>query len=273
MAQISIITINKNNANGLKKTIESIKQQTNTNIEHIIIDGNSSDDSVSIIKEYHDKANIKVVWISEPDSGIYSAMNKGIRLSTGKYLQFLNSGDILCNGDVAQVMSDELESKQTPPILYGNMIKAYPNGTTIKDMGFQGKKINFFDMFSGTLNHSSAIIYKQLFEQHGYYDESFRIVSDWIWYYKVILEHKIDPVYVNIDVSTFDMTGISNTNHKLEKEERSRFLKTVMPEYIYDDYKGRAYSIKQINRIQTHNMAWKCFNILDTITKKIENVF
>lgn len=273
MKNISIITINKDNADGLHRTIESVKLQTYPYIEHIIIDGNSTDNSVSVIKEYgHNTNNIKMAWISESDNGIFQAMNKGIALSTGNYLQFLNSGDTLCHSQVVQIMVDELCDKQYPAILYGNMIKSYPNGKHITDKSFQGRNITFFDMFSGTLNHSSALIAKYLFEQYGGYDECNRIVSDWIWYYKVILQHNVTPVYIDKDITCFDMTGISNTNPKLEMEERARFLQTDMPTYIYNDYRSRTYNLKQVNRLQKHDFTWKCFNILDTITVKLEHL-
>ncbi len=104
MIQLSIITINRNNANGLRRTIESVINQTYDNFEYIIIDGASTDGSVQIIKDFltipsitSNEGRIKrgISWISEPDEGIYNAMNKAIRLSKGKYLNFLNSGDWL----------------------------------------------------------------------------------------------------------------------------------------------------------------------------------
>ena len=88
--KLSIITINRNNAAGLRRTIESVVSQTYTEFEYIIIDGASTDESVDVIKEYADKITF---WVSEPDNGIYNAMNKGILKAKGEYLLFLNSGD------------------------------------------------------------------------------------------------------------------------------------------------------------------------------------
>ncbi len=88
--KLSIITINKNNAYGLRKTIQSVINQTYSNIEYIIIDGASTDGSIDVIKKFEDKIDW---WASEPDTGIYNAMNKGIKIATGDYCQFLNSGD------------------------------------------------------------------------------------------------------------------------------------------------------------------------------------
>ena len=88
--RLSIITINYNNREGLRKTIESVVNQTYRNFEYIIIDGGSTDGSVEVVKEYADRISY---WVSEPDNGIYNAMNKGVLAANGKYIQFLNSGD------------------------------------------------------------------------------------------------------------------------------------------------------------------------------------
>ena len=97
--KLSIITVNLNNAVGLKKTICSVINQTFLDIEYIIIDGGSLDGSLEIIKEYEKKITY---WVSEPDSGIYNAMNKGIMHANGEYLQFLNSGDWLVNDSIIE---------------------------------------------------------------------------------------------------------------------------------------------------------------------------
>lgn len=95
----SIITVNLNNANGLKETIDSIVNQTCCDYEYLIIDGGSTDDSLSIIKQYKDQIDY---WVSEPDKGIFNAMNKGINVSHGDYLIFMNSGDCFNNGKVLE---------------------------------------------------------------------------------------------------------------------------------------------------------------------------
>ena len=97
MPQLSIITINYNNLAGLQKTFESVFNQTFQDFEYIVIDGGSTDGSKELIEQYHDKIDY---WVSEPDSGIYNAMNKGIVRANGEYLQFLNSGDSLLGENI-----------------------------------------------------------------------------------------------------------------------------------------------------------------------------
>lgn len=109
--QLSIITINRNNAAGLRRTIESVVSQTAFNqIEYIVIDGASTDGSKEVIMEFADKLTY---WISEPDTGIYNAMNKGIKVATGEYCQFLNSGDWLAENKVIEDMTNSFPKKCT----------------------------------------------------------------------------------------------------------------------------------------------------------------
>src|SRR5438552_2810029 len=105
MPQLSIITVNLNNAEGLEKTIQSVIRQQFSDYEYIIIDGASADGSVEVIKKFSDKISN---WVSEKDSGIYNAMNKGIRLAAGNYLLFLNSGDTLCENSTARLFQPDL---------------------------------------------------------------------------------------------------------------------------------------------------------------------
>ena len=110
---LTIITINYNNASGLKKTLESVSNQTSKSLEYIVVDGNSIDGSVELVKEFDNNSTVdNFLWISEPDSGIYNAMNKGIGLAKGEYIQFLNSGDILASNDVTEKMLQVIENKE-----------------------------------------------------------------------------------------------------------------------------------------------------------------
>ena len=99
MPKLSIITVNLNKAKGLQKTIESVIFQTFTDYEYIIIDGGSTDGSKQIIEQYADKITY---WVSEPDSGIYNGMNKGIKVAKGEYCLFLNSEDYLLSNEILQ---------------------------------------------------------------------------------------------------------------------------------------------------------------------------
>lgn len=267
--KLSIITINRNHATGLEKTLQSVAAQTFREFEYIVIDGASTDGSVEVIGKYVSKfAHLK--WISEPDSGIYIAMNKGLRMASGEYIQILNSGDCLATPDVTEKMLDELEKAGNPSILYGNMVKCFPDGRQLKDKCFAGQEITLLGMFTGTLNHDPAYIRRELFEKYGYYDERLKIVSDWKWYLQSIILGDEKPQYVDVDVTLFDMTGISETNSELTKRERKQVLEQLFPRTILADYERFAFPIDQIKRLQRHPWAYKMVWFLERCLFKLE---
>ena len=257
---LTIITINRNNASGLEKTIRSVLAQTETDFEYVIVDGASSDGSVDIIKQYDKRFNGRMRWISEPDAGIYNAMNKGIEMAEGSYLEFLNSGDSLASKDVVRKMYDALERNDNPAILYGNMLKEMRDGTIVRDKCFAGQGITFLGFYIGTLNHSPAFIRKELFDKYGRYDESFRIVSDWKWYMQAIIFGRENPVYLDLDVTSFDMNGISETNKDLDRMERRRVLEEQINPAFLADYDKWSFPIDQMKRLKRHpwayNLVW-----------------
>lgn len=267
---LTIITINRNNAAGLEKTMRSVVSQTCKDFEYVVIDGASTDQSVDVIRSLEGSFGSRLKWISEPDKGIYSAMNKGIGLASGDYLQFLNSGDCLTSEDVTERMMHALDENAFPPILYGNMLKDMPAGKVMRDRCFAGKDITFLGFYTGTLNHSPAYIKKDLFKKFGLYDESLKIVSDWKWYLQVIILGGVKPVYTDIDVTLFDMTGISETNKSLDKAERRKVLKELIPFTILADYDSWSFSIGQMKRLKRHPWAYRLVRFLERVLFKIE---
>lgn len=267
--KLSIVTINRNNAAGLEKTLQSVASQTCKEFEYIVIDGASTDESVEVIKRYESQfAHLK--WVSESDKGIYNAMNKGIRMATGDFIQILNSADCLAVPEVTGKMLAELERKGEPSILYGNMVKCFPDGRKMVDKCFAGQEITMLGMFTGTLNHDPAYIRRELFEKYGYYDETLKIVSDWKWYLQVIILGGEKPQYVDMNVTLFDMTGISETNKELDKTERKRVLGQLFPKTILADYEKYAFPIDQVKRLQRHPWAYKMVWFLERCLFKLE---
>ncbi|WP_157828305.1 glycosyltransferase family 2 protein [Paraglaciecola sp. MB-3u-78] len=225
--KISIITINFNNFLGLKKTIESVIQQTCANFEFVVIDGGSNDGSAEVLKEHNNNIDY---WVSEPDTGIYNAMNKGIAYATGDYLLFLNSGDCLFKKDVLKNVSEQIHGDSE--IYYGNEIK--PDGS----LWAIPRKVKLSYFFESSLRHQATFIKKSLFEIVGYYDESLKIVSDWDFMLKAIFIHGAKTQYIDEIVSIYEGGGVSQQacNLTLRKEEREIQLKGLFP-FIYEDYK------------------------------------
>ena len=267
--KLSIITINRNNAVGLEKTLQSVAAQTFKEFEYVVIDGASTDNSVEVIKAHESKiAHLK--WISELDTGIYNAMNKGVRMASGEYIQILNSADCLAAPEITERMLGALEKAGSPSILYGNMVKCFPNGKAVVDRSFAGQEITMLGMYMGTLNHDPVYIRRDLFEKYGYYDENLKIVSDWKWYLQTIILGGEQPQYVDLDVTLFDMTGISETNKELDKAERKQVLEQLFPKAVLIDYERYSFPIDQIKRLQRHPLAYKMVWLLERCLFKLE---
>ena len=226
--RLSIITINYNNRDGLRKTIESVVAQTTHDFEYIIIDGGSTDGSVDVIKEYADRIDY---WVSEPDKGIYNAMNKGVAVAHGEYCQFLNSGDWLYNETVTQAF---LNLTEYTDIILGNT--AHIRGNDIHISRSVTDQISFFDLYKGGINHQSSYIKTSLCRKFPY-DESYRICSDWKFFIETLIIHNCSFSTIDNVITYFDMEGISNTNLQLNSKERSAITNSFgLPHRIQCDY-------------------------------------
>lgn len=250
--------------------MRSVLGQTCKDFEYVVVDGASKDGSVAVIRRFAGRFGNRLKWGSEPDKGIYNAMNKGIGMATGAYVQFLNSGDCLVSEEVVEKMYGALKQAGNPSILYGNMLKDMPNGTILRDKCFAGQDISFLGFYTGTLNHSPALIRKDLFEKYGLYDESLKIVSDWKWYLQAIILGEERPVYTDMDVTLFDMNGISETNKELDKAERQKVLQELIPLTVLEDYNRWAFHIDQMKRLKRHPWAYKMVWFLERCIFKWE---
>jgi glycosyltransferase involved in cell wall biosynthesis len=223
---LSIVTINYKNCIGLEKTVASVISQNYRNFEFLVIDGDSNDGSKAIIAKNKDRINYS---ISESDSGIYNAMNKGIRASKGLYLLFLNSGDVLNGATALQDFTSH--SDFNGDIIYGDYRfekgeKIYPDHLTPL----------FFMRTS--LPHQSTFFHRSVFEKMGLYDEKYRIVSDRAFYIKCFLSDQFIFKHINYSLSLFDLSGLSNNpDHKQKKIKEDI---QVFQEYYgiyYEDYR------------------------------------
>ena len=264
--KLSIITINWNNVQGLEKTIQSVVSQTSDDFEYVIIDGNSTDGSVDVIKRYAEARPIN--WLSEPDKGIYNAMNKGIAKASGEYLHFLNSGDILFDNNVVAEMVGEIEKNNHPDILIGRMFKQMPDGTMFKNP--INDNYSFLRFYTSSINHPATYIKKVLFDKYGLYDESLKIVSDWKWFMQVVALNGVKPINVGVNVSIFDMTGISETNGKLRAHERKSVLSGTIPQCFLADYDKYNKDIRMMSRIRRHPWAFKITHLIERTLFRIE---
>ena len=230
MPLISIITINYNNAVGLRKTIDSVVSQTFQDFEFIVIDGNSTDNSVDVISQYS-RIN---QWVSENDNGIYDAQNKGIKKATGEYLLFLNSGDILVNRIVLEKVSHFLSGNKS--IYYGDLI--------LEKNGFQEKhlaphEIDMDFMLNSTFWHPCVFMKSELFKDFGLYNTNFKIAGDYEFFIRCLLKPDITIEHIPEFITLFDGNGISNdaSQNEMQTNERELAWKLNVSELVFESLK------------------------------------
>lgn len=296
--KLSIITINRNNAEGLRMTMESVLKQTYRDIEYIVVDGASTDESVDIIQEMsallndgmsRDKSlndGMSLIWTSEKDKGIYNAMNKGLRKVSGEYVFILNSGDALASPDViqrmmealARVNSEELIVKSGGvQILMGNIVQVYPDGRKIRERKHCASAdsipkpiyVSMLTFYKGTIPQDAAFVRRDLFEKYGYFDEKMKICADWKLYLNMIALGGVMPMYVDIDVVDFDMSGVSNTNNERRLAERRAYLERVLPAAVLRDYDAYSFPIEEYKRLKKHHL-WGVVYFMERVLFKLE---
>ena len=202
--RISIITVCKNDRDALIDTIESVRAQRYSRIEYIIIDGASTDGTQDIIKQNQDVVS---TFISEPDSGIFEAMNKGAKLATGDFLLFLNAGDTLIRPETIDALVDAVQRSQGADIYHGDILLFDP--ATGKSIYHSAKKASRVSLYRGAMSHQAMLISRSAFERVGPYEQSFLIGGDYEWSLRAL--HKLGVLFcaVPICVSVFKLGGLS----------------------------------------------------------------
>lgn len=259
MKKLSIITINLNDCVGLNRTIDSVKRQLFNNFEFIIIDGGSTDGSLIEISK---NAEIITYWISETDNGIYHAMNKGIKMATGEYCLFLNSGDWLTESTILEKVFSETHNAD---IISGD-IYFYDNVCkSIKWHIHSPEQLTAKTLFLGTLPHQASFIKRRLFDSVGLYNEELIIAADWQFFVEALLEHKCTYHHFKGPVAYFSMNGIScdpKTNF-LPRQEQLQIIKEKYPLFLAD--------YEQLDQLEKKALHWcqsreyKIYNFLRRI--------
>lgn len=249
---LSIITINYNNAEGLRRTLKSVKNHRNPDFEHIVIDGGSNDHSITIIKEYEEHINY---WISEPDSGIYNAMNKGIERASGDYLLFLNSGDELLP-DIK--FDDIIKQAHTDDIIYFNLNIQHNDHCFTKTYPL---KLDFLYFIKDSLPHTATFIKRKSLIEYGGYNESMKICADWAFFIYAICLNNLKYRYVNQVFSVFYADGISSDPHNrnLVLDEKLKYIEDEFPQYytITKDYFEKSHIIWKLKESKSINLLRK----------------
>jgi glycosyltransferase involved in cell wall biosynthesis len=207
--KITIITVTYNSAKTLKETLESVKNQTHQNIEHIIIDGNSSDNTLDIISQFPNISQI----ISEPDKGIYDAMRKGVALATGDIIGILNSDDLFENDDILRKISETFQKEKSIDAVYGNLTY-FKNNNPEKITRFW-KSIAYYETFfedGYIMPHPTLFLKKSVYDQIGSYYPAFKISSDYELMLRAFKLNNYIPYYLNETLVKMRMGGDSTRN-------------------------------------------------------------
>jgi glycosyltransferase involved in cell wall biosynthesis len=222
---ISVITVNLNNCAGLDSTIASVVSQTYSHFEYIIIDGGSTDGSLEVI---NNNAQDITTWVSECDTGIYNAMNKGIKMANGEYLLFLNSGDTFINQHILNDISPLLDDTD---LIYGDIQYIDESKKWVQTFN---DKLDFEYFMHYYLPHPATFIRKELFEIVGFYNESNKLVSDWEFTLLAVNKFNCSYKHIPFTISIFKVDGISSKNESAEviKKEREDALKNNFPHIL-----------------------------------------
>lgn len=214
MWKISIITVCKNETAGIRRTLESVKNQSYQNFEHIVIDGGSSDGTKEIIDEFEPHL---AHFVSQSDNGIYAAQNKGIAAATGDYLLFINGGDCLHDQNVLQ---DVFSTKRKADIIYGNLLIEEQDGS--ETLGRTPPEITLDFLLRGTLWHPVSFIKKTLFAELGLYSEQLKIVADYEFFIRALMLHGASSEHVERVISKFNTNGIGSNGEMVNLHTQER---------------------------------------------------
>lgn len=229
---MSIITVNYNNCEDLARTLSSIRNQSCKDFEFVVIDGGSTDGSLELIEANKD---IIDTWISERDKGIYHAMNKGVSLAKSEYCIFMNAGDLFYHPDEVKRWKS-FAKRQVCDIYTGNWVGYSRRERT--SVLVAPREVNLEFLFVRTLQHNSTYIKTSILRKYPY-SEEYKIVSDWIFFWQAFLEGGVTYVRLPWIVCKGDLGGVSNTQLELLFSERDRYMKDVLPGYVFSHLKGR----------------------------------
>lgn len=254
--KLSIITVNLNNRDGLKKTIDSVVSQTFKDFEWIVIDGGSTDGSKELVEQYADRISY---WVSEPDKGVYNAMNKGIKVAKGEYINFMNSGDCFAS---SSILEDVFSTSHKADVLYGYMTRKCVNGE-VNNLSMMKSKLSWIDFYRDGLPHQSTFIKRSLFDQFGFYDEGLKAVSDWKFFVNIFVYHRATSEFIPRKVSVYAEGGISDV---IGGEERKRVKEELFPCTIVENIP----IVETYNRIQNHKLTSTLYSFVDRLAKVME---
>lgn len=210
--KISIITTAYNSAATLRDTMESVLRQGYTDYEYIVVDGASKDGTIDLIREYEPRFEGRMRWISEPDRGIYDAMNKGLAMATGDVVGLLNSDDFYTSDDILSTVAREFATPEAPDAVYGDVHYVDEKDITKVVRYYSSRNFTRKHMRMGYMPaHPSFYVRRECYEKYGSFDTSFRVAADFENLLRLIYINKIRIHYIEKDFVAMRMGGASSS--------------------------------------------------------------
>lgn len=259
--KLSIITINFNNLAGLQRTYESVVCQTFTDYEWIVIDGGSTDGSREFIEQHQEKF---AYWCSEPDKGVYNAMNKGIGIVKGEFINFMNSGDCFAYPTTLETV---FSKEHNADIIYGYMMRKTLDGIP-HNIPSMKQHLYWEDFYFDTLPHQSSYIKRSLFDKLGGYDESYPRLADWKWFTNAIIVHGASVEFLPKKLSVYECGGISEDGHW--REDLVRLRNEIYPNFIKENDLSE---IRELRSIKHHRLSMIIYKIIRKLVRKYEQYY
>ncbi|MFV0468375.1 MAG: glycosyltransferase family 2 protein [Dysgonomonas sp.] len=212
--KISLITATFNSGMTVRDTIESVLKQTYSDIEYILVDGKSSDNTMDIIKEYEPAFEGRMKWISEPDCGLYDAMNKGIRMSSGDIVGIINSDDFYLENNILSIINETFED-QSIQAVFGDVRFVYPSNLDKTIRYYSSKRFTPKQFRFGFMPaHPTFFTYKKYFDEFGYYNTNYKIASDYELLIRFLYKKNLKYKYLPIAFMKMRMGGKSTSGLK-----------------------------------------------------------
>lgn len=214
MFKFSIISVTFNSGATLNNTIESVLNLSFPNLEYIIVDGLSMDNTVETIKEYEPRFNGRLKWISEKDKGLYDAMNKGVRMATGDIVGIINSDDFYHRTDILAKVAEVFQDK-TVQAVYGDVRFVNPGNLDKTVRYYSSKHFTPRRFRYGFMPaHPTFFTYRKYFEEFGYYKTDYRIAADYELLIRFLYTHHLNAKYLPLDFMKMRIGGMSTASFK-----------------------------------------------------------
>ncbi|MBD5173894.1 MAG: glycosyltransferase [Bacteroidales bacterium] len=245
---ISIITATYNSANTIRDTFESVLSQTYNNIEYIVIDGASTDGTIDIIKEYEPRFQGRLKWISEPDNGLYDAMNKGIEMATGEIVGILNSDDFFSSTDILKIVATNIIDVDA---VYGDIHYVNSDNLNKSVRKYSSKSFRRWKMIMGFMPaHPSFYCHRRIYQQYGLFDTTFKVAADFEQLLRLIYINNISIRYIPVDFVTMRTGGASSSgissHKKIIKDHLKAYKKNNIKSNILFESCRYLYRIGQL---------------------------